>query len=130
VLGDEEILERLVEHVAEEVCRDPHRPRPPHRLPIPGTAHRRASAAPPTDAQSDPRSAWRRDPHIRSRCPAVAWVLVASIASHILRDASSGTAPLLWPLPSLSVSRWLYYAGELVLLLATYFLAVHYLPNL
>jgi membrane-bound metal-dependent hydrolase YbcI (DUF457 family) len=47
------------------------------------------------------------------------WVAFAAIASHVLRDAAMGTAPLLWPLSVDAVPRWAYICGELGLLLAS-----------
>jgi len=35
----------------------------------------------------------------------VAWVVFAGLASHVLRDASVGTAPLLWPLGEWKIPR-------------------------
>jgi len=56
------------------------------------------------------------DAHHTHGTAITAWALFAALASHVLRDAPSGTAPLLWPLPSTSVPRWLPYGGELALL--------------
>ena len=61
--------------------------------------------------------------YLVSRSPATGWALFAALASHVLRNASTGTAPLLSPLPSNSVPRWLYYGGELDLLWLSHFLA-------
>jgi hypothetical protein len=41
-----------------------------------------------------------------------AWVVFAALNSRVLRDASVGTAPILWPLGDWRVARWAYYVGE------------------
>jgi hypothetical protein len=48
-----------------------------------------------------------------------AWVVFAALASHVLRDASVGTAPILWPLGDWRIPRWAYRVGEIGLLLAS-----------
>jgi hypothetical protein len=57
-----------------------------------------------------------------SRSSGVAWAIFAALSSHALRDASVGSTTILWPLPLLSIPRWTYYVGEVVLLLLTYIL--------
>ena len=54
-----------------------------------------------------------------SRDRAAGWVVFAAIASHVLRDAAMGTAPLLWPLGADAVPRWVYCWGEVGLMLAS-----------
>jgi len=54
-----------------------------------------------------------------SRDREASWLAFAGIASHVLRDAAMGTAPLLWPLSVDAVPRWAYLCGELGLLLAS-----------
>jgi len=54
-----------------------------------------------------------------SRDRAAGWVVFAAIASHVLRDAAMGTAPLLWPLSVDAVPRWVYGWGEVGLMLAS-----------
>ena len=54
-----------------------------------------------------------------SRDRAAGWVVFAALASHVLRDAAMGTAPVLWPLGADAVPRWLYGCGELGLLLVS-----------
>jgi membrane-bound metal-dependent hydrolase YbcI (DUF457 family) len=48
-----------------------------------------------------------------SRDRAAGWVAFAALASHVLRDAAMGTAPLLWPLSVDTVPWWAYACGEL-----------------
>jgi len=50
----------------------------------------------------------------------VAWVAFASLFSHLLRDASTGMTPILWPLPLRSLPRAVYIFGEVALLLTSY----------
>jgi membrane-bound metal-dependent hydrolase YbcI (DUF457 family) len=52
-----------------------------------------------------------------------AWIVFAALTSHVLRDASVGTAPLLWPLGDWRIPRWAYYAAEMALMLASYWVA-------
>jgi len=47
-----------------------------------------------------------------------AWVVFAALVSHVLRDASVGTAPLLWPLGDWRMARWGYYVEEVGLAMA------------
>jgi len=54
----------------------------------------------------------------------VAWVVFAAVASHVLRDASVGTAPVLWPLGDWRIPRWAYYMAEVGLLLVSYWATV------
>jgi hypothetical protein len=56
---------------------------------------------------------------LASRDREASWVALTGIASHVLRDAAMGTAPLLWPLSIDAVPRWAYVCGELGLLLAS-----------
>ena len=49
-----------------------------------------------------------------------AWIVFAALTSHVLRDASVGTAPLLWPLGDWKISRWVYYVGEVALMVVSY----------
>ena len=42
-----------------------------------------------------------------------AWVVFAALTSHVLRDASVGTAPLLWPPWDWRLARWAYHMAEL-----------------
>jgi hypothetical protein len=51
------------------------------------------------------------------------WVVFAALTLHVLRDATSGTAPILWPLGEWRVARWAYYAGEVGLAVCSYWLA-------
>jgi hypothetical protein len=48
-----------------------------------------------------------------------AWVVFAALTSLVLRDASVGTAPLLWPLGDWTVPRCMYYMREAGLALAS-----------
>jgi hypothetical protein len=50
---------------------------------------------------------------------AAGWVAFAGIASHVLRDAAMGTAPLLWPLGVDAVPWWAYASGEFGLMLGS-----------
>jgi membrane-bound metal-dependent hydrolase YbcI (DUF457 family) len=50
---------------------------------------------------------------------AAGWVAFAGIASHVLRDAAMGTAPLLWPLGVDAVPWWAYASGEVGLMLGS-----------
>jgi len=47
-----------------------------------------------------------------------AWIVFAALSSHVLRDASVGTAPILWPLGEWRIPRWAYWLGEVGLLAA------------
>lgn len=53
---------------------------------------------------------------------AAAWLAFAALASHVLRDAPSG-APILWPLPYLTISAAAYYVGEATICTVSYALA-------
>jgi membrane-bound metal-dependent hydrolase YbcI (DUF457 family) len=55
-----------------------------------------------------------------SRDRAAGWVAFAAVASHVLRDAAMGTAPLLWPLSFDHVPWWAYACGEVGLVWASY----------
>jgi hypothetical protein len=44
--------------------------------------------------------------HLFSRSLATDWVVFSALASHVLCDASAGTAPVLWPLGKRKVPRW------------------------
>lgn len=48
---------------------------------------------------------------------------VRLLASHVLRDPATGTAPLLQPLPSMPVKPRIYYAGGVALPLLAYALS-------
>jgi membrane-bound metal-dependent hydrolase YbcI (DUF457 family) len=48
-----------------------------------------------------------------SRDHTAGWVAFVALASHVLRDAAMGTAPLLWPLAVDKVPLWAYACGEL-----------------
>jgi hypothetical protein len=48
-----------------------------------------------------------------------AWVVFVALTSHVLRDASVGTAPLLWPLGDWRIPRWAYCVGEVGLVMAS-----------
>jgi hypothetical protein len=48
-----------------------------------------------------------------------AWVVFAALASHVLRDASVGTAPILWPLGDWRIPRWACHVGEVGLVVAS-----------
>jgi hypothetical protein len=52
-----------------------------------------------------------------------AWVLFAALTSHVLRDASVGTAPLLWPLGDWGIARWTCFVAEVRLLIGSYSIA-------
>jgi hypothetical protein len=54
-----------------------------------------------------------------SRDRDVGWVAFAAVASHVLRDAAMGTAPLLWPLAVVRVPWWAYVCGVLGLVWAS-----------
>lgn len=54
-----------------------------------------------------------------SRDREIGWVAFAAVASHVLRDAAMGTAPLLWPLAIDRVPWWAYACGELGLVWAS-----------
>jgi hypothetical protein len=41
-----------------------------------------------------------------------AWIVLAALTSHVLRDASVGTAPLFWPPGERRMRRWVYYVAE------------------
>jgi hypothetical protein len=49
-----------------------------------------------------------------------AWVVFAALTSHVLRDASVGTAPLLWPLGDWRIARWASWLGETGLMLLSF----------
>ena len=55
-----------------------------------------------------------------SRDRTAGWVAFVAVASHVLRDAAMGTAPLLWPLAVDRVPWWVYVCGELALVWASY----------
>jgi len=46
-------------------------------------------------------------------------VVFAALTSHVLRDASVGTAPILWPLGDWRIPRWTYYLGEVGLVVVS-----------
>lgn len=54
---------------------------------------------------------------------ALAWIVFASITSHVLRDASGGATQLLYPLAASAIPFWLYAAGELLLVAGSLLLA-------
>jgi hypothetical protein len=49
-----------------------------------------------------------------------AWALADALTSHVLRDSSVGTAPILWPLGDWRTPTWAYYAGEAGLMLLSF----------
>jgi hypothetical protein len=51
-----------------------------------------------------------------TRDKVVVWTLFAAVTSHVIRDASGGNTPLLWPLAIYHIPSWLYYGIEIVLL--------------
>jgi hypothetical protein len=53
---------------------------------------------------------------------AISWGMFAALASHILRDASGGITPILWPLPLKAIPWWAYYGGEIGLFLISFLL--------
>jgi hypothetical protein len=53
------------------------------------------------------------------------WVVFAALASHVIRDASSGNTPfLIWPSPVASISMFGYYFVEITLLIFSISLAL------
>ena len=58
-----------------------------------------------------------------SRSPRLGLATLIGLASHVVRDASGGTAPLLWPIQGdVTIPTWLYYASEVGLLVVAYVL--------
>lgn len=53
----------------------------------------------------------------------VFYIVFAALASHVLRDASSGLTPFLYPLDVLRIPYWVYLAGEVVLLFISFSLS-------
>lgn len=60
-----------------------------------------------------------------TRSPRWAWLVSIALASHVLRDATFGLTPVLWPLPLDAIPVCVYYTAEVVLLLATTVAADH-----
>ena len=48
---------------------------------------------------------------------------LAALASHVLCDASGGTASILWPLDDWRIPCWAYYMGEVGLMAVSFWLA-------
>jgi membrane-bound metal-dependent hydrolase YbcI (DUF457 family) len=48
-----------------------------------------------------------------------AWVVFAALTSHVLRDASVGIAPLVWPLGDWRIPKWACHVGEVGLVVAS-----------
>jgi hypothetical protein len=53
----------------------------------------------------------------------VGWLIFAVLASHVLRDASTGATYFLWPLPFDQLPIPAYYAAQILLYLLSYFFA-------
>lgn len=60
--------------------------------------------------------------YLVSRSRLVAWGVFAALSSHILRDASWGFTPILWPLSLQAIPPWIYYPSEVGLLVTSYLL--------
>lgn len=58
-----------------------------------------------------------------SRCPVVGWATFAALSSHVIRDASGSSTPILWPLSFVTIPRWAYYLGAVGLFLVSYLVA-------
>lgn len=58
-----------------------------------------------------------------SRSPVIGWGTFAALSSHVIRDASGGSTPILWPLSFEAIPRWAYYLGAVGLFLASYLVA-------
>ena len=54
-----------------------------------------------------------------------AWVVFAALTSRVLRDASVGTAPILWPMGDWRTPRWVCCSGEMGLSAVSPSLAGH-----
>ncbi len=54
-----------------------------------------------------------------SRRPSWAWLVFASLASHVIRDAGLSQAPVFWPLPPVKVPALAYYSAIAALVLAS-----------
>jgi len=52
-----------------------------------------------------------------------AWIVFAALTSHVLRDASVGKAPILWPLGDWRIPRWAYYVAEVGLVVLSFWIA-------
>lgn len=61
--------------------------------------------------------------YILTRREANGWLIFGALASHILRDATSGTTPFLWPLPVYRLSIPASYVLQITLFLLTVTLA-------
>jgi hypothetical protein len=52
----------------------------------------------------------------------VFWIVFASLSSHVIRDASSGVTPILFPIKIYYIPLWLYYCLELLLMILSFLL--------
>ena len=58
---------------------------------------------------------------LRSRSPRLSPATFIALASHVVRDASGGSAPVLWPVRGdVTIPAWVYYGGEVGLLCLAY----------
>lgn len=57
------------------------------------------------------------------RRPAISWVIFASIASHVIRDGSSGITPVLWPFLITHVPISFYYLCQLPMIYVSWLIS-------
>lgn len=60
--------------------------------------------------------------YLISRSRLVGWGMFAALSSHVLRDASRGHTPILWPLSLQAIPQWIHYPSQVGLLVVSYLL--------